>query len=388
MAENENGQEKTEEPTARRLEKSKEDGEIARSKELATAFVLLGGVFGLISFGSQLAEMMKDLMRYNFTLDRSAAFDDQLMVAHLGATALAAMKALIPFMSILAVAAFMGPIMLGGWMVSAKAMAPKFSRMNPVKGLGRMFSMNSLMELGKALLKFLLIVSVTVVILNYYQHELMALSISSVEVAIPHAIEVIAFAVLAISASMVVIVMVDVPFQIFSHKKKLRMTLQEVKDEMKDSEGKPEVKGRVRQLQREMAQRRMMSEVPTADVVITNPEHFSVALKYDVEGSGAPIVVAKGTDFVALKIREIAVAHEVLITEAPPLARALYFTTELEQEIPESLYLAVAQVLAYVFQLKAYKQGDGLKPKPVADVEVPDEFQYDVNGNVIKKINK
>lgn len=385
MAENENGQEKTEEPTARRLEKSKEDGEIARSKELATAFVLLGGVFGLISFGSQLAEMMKDLMRYNFTLDRSAAFDDQLMVAHLGATALAAMKALIPFMSILAVAAFMGPIMLGGWMVSAKAMAPKFSRMNPVKGLGRMFSMNSLMELGKALLKFLLIVSVTVVILNYYQHELMALSISSVEVAIPHAIEVIAFAVLAISASMVVIVMVDVPFQIFSHKKKLRMTLQEVKDEMKDSEGKPEVKGRVRQLQREMAQRRMMSEVPTADVVITNPEHFSVALKYDVEGSGAPIVVAKGTDFVALKIREIAVAHEVLITEAPPLARALYFTTELEQEIPESLYLAVAQVLAYVFQLKAYKQGDGLKPKPVADVEVPDEFQYDVNGNVIKK---
>lgn len=385
MAENENGQEKTEEPTARKLEKSKEDGEIARSKELATAFVLLGGIFGLISFGGQLAEMMKDLMRYNFTLDRSAAFDDQLMVAHLGATALAAMKSLIPFMTILAVAAFMGPIMLGGWMVSTKAMAPKFSRMNPVKGLGRMFSMNSLMELGKALLKFMLVVSVTVVILNYYQHELMALSVSSVEVAIPHAIEVIAFAVLAISASMVVIVMVDVPFQIFSHKKKLRMTLQEVKDEMKDSEGKPEVKGRVRQLQREMAQRRMMSEVPSADVVITNPEHFSVALKYDVEGSGAPIVVAKGTDFVALKIREIAVAHEVLITEAPPLARALYFTTELEQEIPESLYLAVAQVLAYVFQLKAYKQGDGLKPKPVADVEVPEEFHYDVNGNVIKK---
>ena len=370
MADNEKGQEKTEEPTAKKIAKAREDGDIARSKELTTTFVLVGGVLGLITFGDSLAESLKNMMRYNFTMDRAAAFDKELMIAHLSATAYEAMQALLPFMIMLAVAAFVGPIMLGGWMISAKALAPKFSRMSPVKGLGRMFSANSLVELGKSLAKFLLVASMTFTILKVYQGELMALAGSSVEEAVPHAVNVVAYAVLMISMATIIIAAFDVPYQIYSHNKKLKMTLQEVKYEMKDSEGKPEVKGRIRQLQREMSQRRMMGEVPDADVVITNPE--------------APRVVAKGVDFLAIKIREIAVANEVIIMQAPPLARAIYFTTELEDEIPDTLYMAVAQVLAYVFQLKSYDKGDGVKPKPMADIDVPDDVSYNVDGEIIK----
>jgi flagellar biosynthetic protein FlhB len=382
VAENENGQEKSEDPTPRRLQKSKDDGEIARSKELNTTFVLVGGVFGLIFFGGNLAEALKNVMRFNFNLDRSAAFDDQLMVAHLAATAFSAMQALMPFMIVLAVAAFVGNVLLGGWMLSLKPMEPKFSRMDPIKGVGRLFSMNSLVELSKALAKFVLVVSVTAGVLNYYKGELITLGASSLPEAVAHAIEVVSYSVFMISLTTIVIAILDVPYQLYAHKKKLKMTLQDVKDEMKDSEGKPEVKSRVRQLQREMAQRRMMTEVPEADVIITNPEHFSVALKYDTEGTGAPIVVAKGTDQIALKIREIAVAYEVTILEAPPLARAIYFTTELDQEIPGNLYLAVAQVLAYVFQLKAYNKGEGVKPKSMSDVEVPEDAQYSFDGKL------
>ena len=384
MAENENGQEKTEEPTPRKLQKAMEDGQIARSKELNTTFVLVGGVIGLISFGGPLAEALKNIMRYNFSLDRAAAFDEQMMFAHLGATAFAAIQALTPFMVTLAIAAFMGNILLGGWMLSAKALMPKFSRLSLVKGLGRLFSPNSLVELTKALAKFVLVASVTMLVLNYFQGELLNLGVSSVQEAVPHAIAVVSYAVLTISATTIFIAIFDVPYQLYSHKKKLRMTLQEVKDEMKGSEGKPEVKGRIRQLQREIAQRRMMAEVPNADVVITNPEHFSVALRYDLEGSGAPVVVAKGTDQIALKIREIAVAHNVMMMAAPPLARAIYFTTELDEEIPSQLYLAVAQVLAYVFQLKAHRKGEGVKPKPMADVEVPNDVSYGVDGKIIR----
>ncbi|MCR8921671.1 flagellar biosynthesis protein FlhB [Dasania sp. GY-MA-18] len=384
MAENENGQEKTEEPTPRKLQKAKDDGQIARSKELNTTFVLVGGVLGLISFGGDLAEALKNVMRYNFSLDRAAAFDEQMMVAHLAATAYSAIQALTPFMLILAVAAFVGNILLGGWMLSGKALMPKFSRLNLIKGMGRLFSANSLVELTKSLAKFLLVASITALVLNFYQGELLNLGVSSIQEAVPHAIEVVSYSVLAISATTIFIAVFDVPYQLYSHKKKLKMTLQEVKDEMKDSEGKPEVKSRIRQLQREVAQRRMMAEVPNADVVITNPEHFSVALRYDLEGSGAPVVVAKGTDQIALKIREIAVAHEVMMMEAPPLARAIYFTTELDEEIPGQLYMAVAQVLAYVFQLKAYRKGEGAKPKPMADIDVPDDVHYGVDGKIIR----
>lgn len=381
MAENENGQEKTEEATPKRLDKSKEDGQVARSKELTTTFVLFGGVLGLSSFGPEIGSTLLSLMRYNFTLSREVIIDENMMVSHLGDTAFTAFASLIPLFSILAAAALLGPVALGGWLFSLKSLAPKMNKMNPAKGLKRMFSANSLMELVKAMAKFGFVASIAVVMLYKFQYSLVALAQSPLENAISDMSTIIGWSVLAVCAPMIIISMIDVPFQIFEHKKKLMMTLQEVKEEHRDSEGKPEVKGKIRQLQYDMAQRRMMESVPEADVVITNPEHFSVALKYDVNGSGAPKVVAKGIDFMAIKIREIAKAHDVLILASPTLARAIYFTTETDEEIPNALYLAVAQVLAYVFQLRAHKEGSGRKPKPLAPVDVPVSSRYDVSGN-------
>ena len=288
---------------------------------------------------------------------------------------------MLPFFTVVVVACLIGPTALGGFLLSGKAVAPKLSRMNPIKGIQRMFSMNSLVELLKSIAKVLLVGSVSIAMLMLFYAEILGLSTENINPALEHMLVIIGWSILAVSASMILIAAIDVPYQIFDHSKKMKMTLQEVKDEMKDTEGKPEVKGKVRQLQREMAQRRMMEAVPEADVVITNPEHFSVALKYDVDGGGAPMVLAKGVDFMAIKIREIANAHEILILEAPPLARAIYFTTEVEEEIPSTLYLAVAQVLAYVFQLKSHKEGKGRRPKPLPEIVVPREAQYDVEGN-------
>ena len=380
MAENENGQEKTEEATPKRLDKSRDEGQIPRSKELTTAFVLLTGITGLMMLGADLGEAMKGLMRFNFALPREAAFDTNMMLVHLGSTALAAVEMLIPFFTLIVAAALIGPVALGGWIFSGKAMAPKFNRMNPTKGLKRMFSMTAILELVKAMAKFGLVASVAILMLFTFKSQLVGLAQSALLPALEQMWQIISWSLLAVSSTMIVIAMLDVPYQIFDHSKKLKMTLQEVKDEMKDSEGKPEVKGRIRQLQQEMAQRRMMEAVPEADVVITNPEHFSIALKYDMEGGGAPTVVAKGGDFLALKIREVAKFHDIMILESATLARAIYFTTEIDDEIPSKLYLAVAQVLAYVFQLKAYEEGGGRRPKPLADVEVPEDIQYDVDG--------
>ena len=380
MAENDNGQEKTEEATPKRLDKAREEGQVARSRELATTLVLLAGVGGLIMLGSGISEAMLRLMRFNFSLSRDVAFNEDLMLSQLGNTAFAAAETLLPFFALVVVAALVGPVALGGFLISAKAIAPKLSRMSPIKGLQRMFSLTSLIELLKSIAKVLVVGAMAAVMLTYFSSDMLGLAKAPLLPAINEMLGIVGWSVMAITASMILVVAIDVPFQIFDHSKKMKMTRQEVKDEMKDTEGKPEVKGRIRQLQREMAQRRMMEAVPDADVIITNPEHFSIALKYDVEGGGAPIVVAKGVDFLAMKIREVANFHDVLIIQSPPLARAIYFTTELEEEIPGNLYLAVAQVLAYVFQLKSHQEGKGKKPKPLAEVEVPREARYDAEG--------
>jgi flagellar biosynthetic protein FlhB len=380
VAENDNGQEKTEEATPKRLDKAREEGQVARSKELTTTMVLLAGVMGLIVFGGRLSDAMLGIMRFNFSMPREAAFDENLMLVHLGNTAVAAVFALIPYFILIIVAAVIGPVMLGGFLISAKAIAPKMSRMNPIKGLQRMFSLTSMIELVKSIAKILVVGAMAITMLVFYQTEMLGLAQLPLITALESTLSIVGWSVLAVTAAMILIVAIDVPFQLFDHAKKMKMTLQEVKDEMKDSEGKPEVKGRIRQLQREMAQRRMMEAIPDADVVITNPEHFSVALKYDVDGGGAPLVVAKGADFMAIKIREVANAHDVLIIPIPPLTRAIYFTTEIDEEIPANLYLAVAQVLAYVFQLRSHEKGEGRKPKPLGDIEVPREVLYDSEG--------
>lgn len=385
MAENENGQEKTEEATPRRMEKAREEGQIARSRELNTTFVLLGGVGALILLGGDISHAMRGMMAANFSLTRDAIFDAHFMQLQLLHSALASIQALLPFFSLMLAAALIGPVALGGFLFSAKALAPKFSRLDPVKGLARMFSMTALVELIKGIGKFLLVAGIAIFILTFFSQNLLSLGHAALEPAIFAALKIVGWSVLAISASMIVISAIDVPYQLFDHAKKMKMTLQELKDEMKDSEGKPEVKGRIRQLQREMANRRMMEAVPQADVVITNPEHFSVALKYDPNSGGAPVVLAKGVDHMAIKIREIANAHQVMIIPSPILARAVYFTTELDKEIPGDLYLAVAQVLAYVFQLKAHREGSGRKPRPLAEIQVPVNVQYGSDGKPIRR---
>ncbi|OJT00852.1 flagellar biosynthesis protein FlhB [Marinobacter nauticus] len=375
--ENDNSQEKTEEPTPRRLEKAKEDGQTARSKELATMAVLLAGASGLLMFGGSLGNTLEGIMRDAFVIERAAIYDTRHMSVQLILSAKAATFALSPILIMLLVAAIAGSIGIGGLLFSGKAIAPKGSRMNPIKGLGRMFSMRSLIELVKAIAKVGLVLAVAILILNLRTEDLLAIAEEPIVPAMAHVVWTLGWSFLILSCATIVIAMIDVPFQIYDHQKKLRMTKQEVKDEYKDTEGKPEVKGKIRQLQREMAQRRMMQDVPTADVVITNPTHYAVALKYNQDSMGAPVVVAKGADEIAFKIMEIAREHKVEILRTPPLTRAVYHNTDVGQEIPDGLYMAIAQVLAYVFQLRQFRKGRGAKPG-MPDFPIPPEMRRDI----------
>ncbi|WP_028239473.1 flagellar biosynthesis protein FlhB [Stutzerimonas azotifigens] len=377
MAENENGADKSEEPTAKRRQEAREKGQLARSRELNTVAVMIGGIGGLLVSGSSLAQSLMAVMRGSFEVSRETLLQPDAMAQMLLAAGLVALKATLPLLFMLLVASIVGPISLGGWLFSGKAMAPKFSRMNPLSGLKRMFSTHALVELLKALGKFLVVLAVALVVLTAYQDDLLSIAKQPLELAIAHSAEIVGWCALWMACGLIIIAAVDVPFQLWDNKQKLMMTKQEVKDEYKDSEGKPEVKGRIRQMQREMAERRMMQAVPEADVVITNPTHFAVALKYDVDKGNAPVLLAKGGDFLALKIREVAQEHKVMVLESPALARAVYYSTELDQEIPAGLYLAVAQVLAYVYQLRQYQAGQGKRPDPLRDLPIPKELRRD-----------
>lgn len=377
MAESESGADKSEEPTSKRLEEARKKGQIARSRELSTLAVTFGGAAALLIFGAQMGQAMLGMMQGNFALPREVLLDDGSMVRHLLSTGMEALLALQPFFIVMLIASIIGPVALGGWLFSSEALQPKFSRMNPWEGLKRMFSTKALVELLKALAKFVIILLVALAVLKADQDDLLAIADEPVEAAILHAMLVAGWSLLWMACGLILIAAVDVPFQLWDTKQKLMMTKQEVKDEYKDSEGKPEVKSKIRQLQRQMAERRMMQQVPEADVVITNPTHFAVALKYDPEKGSAPVLLAKGGDFLALKIREIAQEHKVTLLESPALARAVYFSTEVDQEIPAGLYLAVAQVLAYVYQLKQFRAGKGKRPGPLPDLPIPPDLRRD-----------
>ena len=377
MAEEDSGQEKTEEPTSRRLEKAREEGQVPRSKELNTTLVLLAGALGLLAFGSYGVEHISHIAQLGFSFERAVAFDPKQMFSHLGASVWAATLALAPWLVLVLLAAIIGPISLGGWLFSTKAIMPKLDRLNPLSGLKRMFSMNALVELVKSIAKVLVVGTAGWLVVNHFFQDALLLSRKDAAGAIYHAVDILLWSIILLCASTIIIAMLDVPWQIYSHTKKLRMTLQEIKDEYKDSEGKPEVKSKIRQLQQEMSQRRMMADVPTADVVITNPTHYSVALKYDTDGMSAPIVVAKGVDEVALKIREIAKENNVPQMQAPPLARALYTHTKIGDEIPEGLFVAVAQVLAYIYQMDMFVKGKGPKPERKPSMPIPRDLRVD-----------
>ncbi|MEN5044721.1 flagellar biosynthesis protein FlhB [Pseudomonas koreensis] len=378
MAESESGQDKTEDPTDKRKKDSREKGEIARSKELNTLAVMMAGAGALLVFGGMLAEDLMELMRLNFTLSREVIMDQGAMGRFLLQSGQMALLAIQPIMITLLLAALIGPISLGGWLFAAGSMAPKFSRMNPAAGLKRMFSFKAVVELLKALAKFLITLGVALAVLSADVDDFLRIAHEPLEMAIIHSVTLVGWSTLWLACGLIIIAAVDVPVQLWEAHKKLLMTKQEVRDEHKDQEGRPEVKQRIRQTQREMSQRRMMAAIPDADVVITNPTHYAVALKYDAEKGGAPMLLAKGSDFLALKIREIAVANNVMLLESPGLARSIYYSTELEQEIPGGLYLAVAQVLAYVYQIRQYRAGKGKRPDPLKDdLPIPPDLRRD-----------
>ncbi|MBV6750785.1 flagellar biosynthesis protein FlhB [Pseudomonas chlororaphis] len=378
MAESESGQDKTEDPTDKKKKDAREKGEVARSKELNTFAVMMAGAGALLVFGGALAQDLAELMRMNFTLSREVVLDQRYMGIFLLRSGEMAIWAVQPILLTALAAALIGPIALGGWLFSAGTMAPKFSRMNPFPGIKRMFSAKSVMELLKAIGKFTIILFVGLSVLSSDIDDLVRIAHEPLESAVIHSLQVVGWSTLWMSLGLLIIAAVDVPVQLYTARQRLLMTKQEIRDEHKDQEGRPEVKQRIRQLQREMSQRRMMAAIPEADVVITNPTHYAVALKYDADKGGAPVLLAKGSDFLALKIREIAVEHDILLLESPALARSIYYSTDLDQEIPAGLYLAVAQVLAYVFQIRQYRAGKGKRPDPFkGDLPIPPDLRRD-----------
>jgi flagellar biosynthetic protein FlhB len=383
MAESEQSQERTEDATQQREEKSREEGQIARSRELNTAVVMLTGSGGLLVVGGMMAGNMADIFRYCFHLSTRDAFDDMRMFAFFNTAITESFWASMPLLAGLLVAALAGPLLLGGWNMSLSAAMPKMNRLDPMSGLQRMFSSQAASELVKGILKVVLFIFITVLVLKKQHLALLALDSAALPSAIAQSLHMLQWGSFFLCLGFIVIAAIDAPWQLWSHNQKLRMTKQEVRDEMKDQEGKPEVKSKIRQLQRDMARARMMSAVPNADVIITNPTHFSVALKYDMEKMDAPVVVAKGADVIAFRIREVARENRVEIIESAVLARALYYGTEIERTVPPGLYVAVAQVLAYVYQLKQYRTGRGERPVRVKEIVVPPEWQRDENGKPI-----
>jgi len=374
MAESETGQERSEEPTAKKLEDAKKKGQIARSRDFNTMVIIALAATALIIMGKAMVVDLGVLMNHYFQPARSDIFDPMGVIRWFYSAIFDGLWLMVPFLALMLVSALFAPIMIGGWAFSFETITPKLSKLDPIKGLKKVFSAKGLMELVKAMAKFLLVAAVALVVIWTNTDEYLQLGRMPLDSALVKAGELIVWAFLFVTIALMVIAAIDVPFQIWDHKKQMKMTLQEVKDEMKDTEGKPEVKGKIRQMQRQMAEARMMDAVPDADVVITNPTHFAIALKYDPDTMKAPLVLAKGADMVAANIRRVASANDILLMEAPPLARALYHTTEIGQEIPYGLYVAVAQILAYVFQLRDVQKNGGEKPtrpKP----EVPEEFE-------------
>ncbi|MCL6414474.1 flagellar biosynthesis protein FlhB [Aestuariirhabdus sp. Z084] len=376
-------QDRSEEPTEKRMRDAREEGQVPRSKELTTMLLLLVGSGTLFASAALIGGNIGSVMRFNFSLEREAAFDTSLMMHHLGVSLVESTTSLIPFFIAMMLVSLLSPLALGGWLLSGKAVMPKFSRMDPLKGLKRMFSAKSLIELIKSIAKVAVVATVSILVLLSKREDLLGIGKESIPQAIAHSLSVLGWSVMGMSASLILIALIDIPFQIWDHRKQLMMTKQEVKDEFKNTEGKPEVKSRIRQLQREMAESRMMADVPQADVVITNPTHFAIAIKYDATKADAPYVLAKGVEEVAFKIREVAEGNDVSIIESPTLARAIYFTTRIGQQIPAGLYVAVAQVLAYVFQLRRHREGVGETAPVQPDFPVPDDLQRDVDGQPV-----
>ena len=368
-------QDRTEQPTQKRRDDARKKGDVPRSRELTMTGVMLSGAAAILLLSGPMGGRITGSFAQALSLERDLLFDPSYLPVALADLTFEMMSGLIPLVVVLLAAVFLCAASIGGWSMSFEAVKPKLERISPVKGIKRIFSANSLNELIKALAKFLLVGACAVAWLWWSVEELLGLGSEAVGSAIPHALELCALSLLIVSCGLILIAAADVPFQLWQYQKKLRMTKQQVKEELKETEGRPEVKSRVRQLQQQIATRRMMEELPTADVVIINPTHFAVALKYDDTSMSAPRVIAKGKDLIAARIREVAAEHRVPLFSAPPLARVLYRTTEIGEEIPASLYTAVAQVLAYLLQLDSARAPGQRPPEPPVPEVDEDAFR-------------
>lgn len=369
--------EKTEDPTSKKLSEAAEKGNIARSRDLATALVLMGSSLGILLFGKELAMRMLDVSRRLLSLNLKDIQDTNSMFTGLGESLSAVAPPLLKLIAVIVVAGIIGNTLLGGYNFTWYGASFRPSKMDPMAGIKRMFSMQSVVELLKSILKVVVIGGCAYVLLKVFFHDIMELSLMAAPLDIESAMDLLAWMFFGLCASTIIVAAVDAPYQKWHHLEQMKMTKQEVKDEYKNSEGNPEIKGRIRSMQIQMSRRRMMQEVPKADVVVTNPTHYAVALKYEHGKQRAPVVVAKGVDEVAMFIRQIAEANGVPIIRSPALARSVYHTTDLDKPIPEQLFAAVAQVLAYVYQLKNYKKGKASKPKPLArDLPIPEDYRY------------
>jgi flagellar biosynthetic protein FlhB len=380
MAESNDGQEKTELPTEKRIKESREKGQVARSKELGTFAILIGSGASFLIMGEAMMDGLLSLIHEALTPSRALIFDTGRLPAELLAMIMETILVLAPFLAVTIVVAIISGTVISGWNFSTKAFSFKFDRLDPIKGIGRIFGWKGLVEMLKSFAKFLLVAIVAAVLLRSQANEIIGLGGEALPQAMAHMASILTWDFLIVSAALLLVVVVDVPFQLWDHQRQLKMTKQEIKEEGKQSEGSPEVKGRQRRIQMDMAQKRMMEAVPSADVVITNPTHYAVALKYDSTRMAAPQLVAKGGDLIAAQIRAIALEHNIPIVSAPPLARAIFYSTRLEQAIPEGLYRAVAQILAYIFQLKQSEEFEGYaRPTQSAfdDLPIPDELQRD-----------
>lgn len=375
MADNDD---KTEQPTGKKIADARNKGQVPRSKEAGTFFVLIGGVLSIWAFSSLLGSGLRQIIMNSFSLTRDQIYSvdefRRIFVQNILSIA-------IPIIGIafcVFVLAIIGNIMIGGYNFSQEALKPKFNKLNPITGIGRIFSLNSIIELVKGIFKVVFIASFCYFALSGRIHEVMGLSYIDPHAGIKRAISLLFQFMVIVVCAMIPIIMIDVPYQKWHYLKQLRMSKQEVKDEYKDTEGNPQIKGKLKQLQFQMAARRMMQDVPTADVVVTNPTHFAVAIKYDPEGETAPLVVAKGVDEIAEKIKEIARESGVPVIPIPPLARSLYYTTDLNKEIPRGLFKAVASLLAWVMGMKAFKEGKtNQRPRDLdKNLPIPEELRF------------
>ena len=382
MSEKDSSEEREEEPTAKRLEKGREDGQVARSQELGVAAMMIGVAFFLYLFGSYIIADLTKVFASGFTFDRKAVFDTSLLVPAFGIQAVNSFIVVVPIFVLAVIIAIASAGVMGGYIFSLKSLAPKASKINPLAGLKRIFGMKAVVDLSKALSKFVLIALVLYLVVTANFPMLTKLGFMDLEPAMAEAGRIIAFGTVLVTLTLIVAAAIDIPYQLHTFNKQMKMTKQEVKDEMKDTEGRPEVKAQIRRKQREIATGMMMSAVADADVVIVNPEHFAVALSYDPSKNGAPIMVAKGADLLAQAIRERAKEEGVPLFSSPVLARSIFYTTEINQSVPESLYYAVAQVIAYIFNLNSFERGAQTAKKPTP--KVPDDMRYNADGSLEK----